>query len=300
MSNTEKMLLKLRTSGYALWVGAGIDVYLTRGKAPTWEGFVQKLETENPNPSSRTTDLPARVKWFERCKSRAELIERVKRYIVNPVAAAVLEIGSESRLRHRAPDPWPNNADLPGEFENLARLGRLANPIVNFNYTIEASRLLREASAPMRILSMDCRDMDDSGRSREAPMLDVIHPHGVARGFGDGCMLTGGDYARQVLAFEVAVAAAYQKPLMIVGMSLDDGYLREKLARFRSEVGEIFWFRSDGEHGHDDWAKDNRVEIVRSFSWNDFWSAVERILPLPDDREDLELMVEGVVQSLEN
>ncbi len=51
----------------------------------------------------------------------------------------------------------------------------------------------------------------------------------------------------------------------------------------------VVWFRSDEDAGQTDWAKDLEITVVTSATWEDFWSAVEKI-EVPD-RKALETVV---------
>jgi SIR2-like domain len=145
--------------------------------------------------------------------------------------------------------------------------------------------------------STPVEDADRENREPDVPLLDVIHPHGIASGFGDGCVLTPGDYNRLRLAFRVAVAAAYHKPLAIVGMNLDDQYLREQLREFRHEVGRVFWFRTAQRDASTEFAEAHRIEVVTLSGWPQFWTAVSTTLKSPCHR-DVEKCVERLARSL--
>lgn len=267
----------LQRQGCCLWVGAGIDKYLTRGEAPTWSQFIGQLETTVSNPASNTASLPKRAKWFEKFEGRAELIERVKQHIVAPARDAIRQICEDAGMP-------AGITKVPSEFENLARLGRIANPIVNFNYTTWASALLRKPSGSMKLRAVEDDRTDSEDAVLHVPVLDVIHPHGIAGEFGDGCVITDGDYERKErLAFRVATAAAYHKPLAIVGMSLDDEYLREQLRDFRSEIGRVFWFceGSSDASSKIEWMRSCNIEVINLETWEQFWEAVGSTLESP-------------------
>jgi hypothetical protein len=71
------------------------------------------------------------------------------------------------------------------------------------------------------------------------------------------------------LALQLAAHAAFGNNLAIVGMSLQDEYLRKQISEFRNQIHSILWFNS--QFGDlQTWAMRNGVEMV-PVKWSEFW-----------------------------
>ena len=112
----------------------------------------------------------------------------------------------------------------------------------------------------------------------------VYHPHGLAT---LDTVMTATQYEAnsQTLAFALAIHASFGNNLVIVGMSLDDEYLRRQIERFRPSIGPIYWFNSQFSDKLSSWAHQHDVTTVRS-EWNDFWQRW-RELPIELEPHDL-------------
>ena len=100
----------------------------------------------------------------------------------------------------------------------------------------------------------------------------MYHPHGLSTA---DCIMTEKDYENLdgTLAFELAVHTAFGNHLAIVGMSLQDEYLRKQIHKFRSQIDSITWFNS--QFGDlEIWANGNLIELYQRMpmrnSINDF------------------------------
>ncbi len=51
-----------------------------------------------------------------------------------------------------------------------------------------------------------------------------------------------------MLAYQLSIHAAFQSNLVIIGMSLQDKYLRRQLAKFRQQIRKILWFMTKDEY----------------------------------------------------
>jgi hypothetical protein len=98
----------------------------------------------------------------------------------------------------------------------------------------------------------------------------VYHPHGIAT---LATVMTASEYAenQDTLAFRLAIHAAFGNDLLIVGMSLDDEYLRSQIKEFRSSLGAVYWFDSQFSESAGAWADCNRITRIK-VDWSDFWS----------------------------
>src|SRR5206468_1707422 len=83
----------------------------------------------------------------------------------------------------------------------------------------------------------------DGKRFRRA----VYHPHGALETSGV-CVLAESEYKSMhgTLALELATHAAFASRLVIIGMSLEDGYLRSQLERFMPQLSGVVWFVDAG------------------------------------------------------
>lgn len=112
----------------------------------------------------------------------------------------------------------------------------------------------------------------------------VYHPHGLAT---TATVMTTTQYEdnSQTLAFGLAIHASFGNTLVIVGMSLDDEYLRCHIERFRSSIDAIYWFNSNFSAELSAWAANHAVTCIRS-AWSDFWEHWAR-LPIELDQQQL-------------
>lgn len=79
-------------------------------------------------------------------------------------------------------------------------------------------------------------------------------------------------------------AEAFGRPLLIVGMSLEDDYLKKQLKEFRRFIQRVAWLcTSPPSPRHLEWAHYSSVEILVVDSWNLFWEGVGRLMPKEDD-----------------
>jgi hypothetical protein len=80
------------------------------------------------------------------------------------------------------------------------------------------------------------------------------------------------------LAYVLAVSAAFENKLWIVGMSLDDQYLRDHLKGYGSQINRIRWFNSEDQlKRYESWARDAGVTLV-PVDWSRFWSTIGHAL----------------------
>jgi len=85
------------------------------------------------------------------------------------------------------------------------------------------------------------------------------------------------------LALELAAHAAFGLNLVIVGMGLNDDYLREQVERFRGQIRDIFLFTDrQPESAVGEWVWRNHVRVITA-PWEKFWQSVRRELPPPEE-----------------
>lgn len=287
--------MEILKSGYCLWVGAGISLQLAgeAGGVPTWKKLVQELEQEvqvkNEYPESLDIadfDYPERLTIIFKQMGRYEFAVAIRKKILEQLAIAILK---------NAEDHLQTN-DLPLEFKQVAILGNLANPIVNFNVeTLSSCALAGVKNQDFCLKVFKIPDVDDDlgkelsdGPHATSHKRHVFHPHGAINAHGR-CILTSNEYSSLVgtLAYQLSTHAAFHSNLVIVGMSLQDHYLRAQLSEFRQQIGKILWFMTKDEHAECERSllKDafiNNITIVKFDHWKTFWSAIQTVLPNPN------------------
>jgi hypothetical protein len=250
---------KLR-DGYCLWVGAGLTKQLW-ASALQWDELTKRLEARAELAEEPSARYPERL---QRCSDKLGSAE-FRRYLRRMYYTDLCE----SMLRKTA--QALNGADgVPPEVWKIAGLGQMANPIVSFNIESFSSTLLARPGGPARIIPF----VDRQNRRIEFQELGkifqriVYHPHGLST---VDCIMTEQDYQRLngTLALELAVHTAFGNDLAIVGLSLQDEYLRQQISKFRSAIDSILWFNTQFG-GLEGWAMVQQVDMVR-VEWSEFW-----------------------------
>lgn len=265
--------------GYCLWVGAGVTRTVAAGHAdvPLWDEVTAEMETAARIATSPGDDFPTRL---ERCLQalgegafRSRLRERYYTDLSEGILSQALECAA-------------SNEFVPEHVRALAALGQLANPIVSFNIEPFSSLLLGRPAGPVRILFQQHRGKpghawrEAGGRFQRI----VYHPHGLATG---DSVMTASQYEanRASLAFSLAIHSAFGNTLVIVGMSLDDNYLREQIEVSRRSLGDVYWFDSRFPEELASWAARNEIRTVQ-VDWGEFWKHW-RELPVELERSEL-------------
>jgi hypothetical protein len=286
--------MNILKSGYCLWVGAGIPLQLS-GKSdirpPQWSQLVEELEKIsgiNSFDERIACEYPERLGVALNKMGRYPFAQFIRIVILEKLATAILNNAKQSLNT--------NPKDLPAEFIQIAVLGNLANPIVNFNVeTLSSISLAGIPDVEHSLKIFKIPDVDDDFSQGDFDGIEtisykrqVLHPHGAINAYGR-CVLGAAEYAslEGTLALKLATHAAFQSNLVIVGMSLNDHYLREQLAEFRQQINKIIWFMSESEHKAlspelKKFAYLKNINIVTFFEWPVFWDAVGKELPQPD------------------
>jgi SIR2-like domain len=265
--------------GYCLWVGAGISRQVAAGHAdvPLWDQVPQEMESAARIQPIEGEDFPTRL---DRCL-RA-LGEDAFRRLLRERYYTQLSEG----LLSQALDSVEVEDFVPEHVRAVAALGQLANPIVSFNIEPLSSLLLARPAGPVRIVFQQPQSKpshtwrEPGGRFQRL----VYHPHGLATA---DSVMTAGQYEsnRETLAFTLAIHAAFGNTLVIVGMSLNDDYLRQQIQEFRASLGDIYWFDSQFPERLATWAARQEINTVQ-VNWPEFWSHWQQ-LPVAIDRSDL-------------
>jgi len=261
-------------TGICLWIGAGVTKHVALsigGAVPDWNALTSELEVRAgiAGNSAGSSSNPERLHACLESLGASTFRHAVSRYIYGELCVALARFAHSNRGRLAEP---------PQSALQLAALGWLANPIVNFNVETLTSYLVARPGGPCRILPY--RDS-----SRGAPYEEqesssdfwrtVYHPHGAVN-YGGRAVMTAGEYHTHdgSLAYLLSVSAAFENNLWIVGMSVDDAYLRAQLTAHREQIRQVRWFNSETElRKHEAWARDARVTLV-PVVWPEFWSTV--------------------------
>jgi hypothetical protein len=266
-------------AGYCLWVGAGLTRQIAAGHAavPLWDQITIELESAAGIQSGAGKDFPNRLdRCLKRLGENAFRSFLRERYYTN-LCEAVL---SQAKLSLDGEDYVPENVRA------VAALGQLANPIISFNIEPLSSLLLGRPAGPVRIVSQQPQGKPAYTWREPGSRFQrlVYHPHGLTT---VDAVMTASQYEAnsQTLAFGLAIHASFGNTLVIVGMSLDDEYLRHQIELFRASIGSIYWFNSQFSEELSSWAMKHDIATVRA-GWNDFWQHWHQ-LPIDFERPDL-------------
>jgi hypothetical protein len=279
--NLKSVLQRLSRGQSCLWVGAGVGIQLGRasgGAVPGWDDLVGALEADarvSPPPGVPfAARLDVVLERLRRVRFQRELRERVLRPLGEAIVAA-----------------WRKHRKVvPQEVLTLAQLGFLANPIVNFNIETLSSEALVLGSGPWWPVvfsppvpdSLSGPKSSRGSQDKQRHQRRVYHPHG-ALDISGVCVMTEREYRSMngTLALQLAAHAAFGLDLVIVGMSLQDAYLREQLDAFRTQIRGIIWVTQPPiEPDVEAWCYRSQVEVIQT-KWPEFWDAVQQDLPTP-------------------
>jgi SIR2-like domain len=256
----DRAINKLK-DGYCLWVGAGVTKQLWQS-APQWDELTKNLEDLAQLPARPAGEYADRL---QRCADKlgpSVFRKHLRKIYYTDLYEALLQRTAQ----------WLKAGDAPPtELRKIAALGQLANPIVSFNVEAFSSTLLARPGGPVRTIPF-IKPQTPRSEFREltkAFQRIVYHPHGLST---VDCIMTEEEYKtlNGTLAFRLAAHAAFGNHLAIVGMSLQDKYLRDQITEFRSQIESIIWFNSSFG-GLEVWANCTRVEMVQ-VQWSEFWA----------------------------
>jgi hypothetical protein len=172
-------LLDLET-GICLWIGAGVTTHVARsigGTVPDWNGITTELETMAglSVSSEMRSSNPERLHSCMQRLGPQVFRQAVSRQIYGELCAALARFAHRNRGHLAKP---------PDSASQLAALGWLANPIVNFNVETLTSYLVARPGGPCRILPYRIRDASRKDAFEEQEESSdfwrtVYHPHGA-------------------------------------------------------------------------------------------------------------------------
>lgn len=275
----EQALQRLKRDTFCLWIGAGVSIQLGGVESCprlTWKNIVEKLESAaGIKCPDFETDYPTRIEVCLRHLKRPKFQSLLREEILGYLAKAIVEGQKVHKAR------------LPEQARQLAHLGTKANPIVNFNIESLTSQAIAAPGGPWRVLPFNSghghggqRKSEHQGRFER----HIYHPHGVIDLTGL-CVIAASEYhsLQDTLALQLAVHLAFGLNLAIVGMSLEDVYLRDQLEMFRNQINQVFLF-TDSEPSKEiaRWAWKNAVTVVKS-PWDEFWKMTVKEFPGPEE-----------------
>ena len=286
------------SEGYCLWVGAGLTRQLAAGHAnvPLWDEITRELESAAGIRNAGQNDFPNRLDRCMKRLGRNAFRGFLRQRYYTRLCEAILV---------QAQQALESDDYVPAHLRAIANLGQLANPIVSFNIEPLSSLLLGRSAGPIRLMVHQPRGTPvqtwrESGNAGGRFQRLVYHPHGLAT---VESVMTASQYRAnsQTLAFALAIHASFENTLVIVGMSLDDNYLRRQIERFRASIGSIYWFNSRFSRQLSSWASKLDIHCV-SAPWDAFWQVWDR-LPTDLDRHQLvtawHMAVEEAVEETE-
>jgi hypothetical protein len=125
----------------------------------------------------------------------------------------------------------------------------------------------------------------------------VFFPHGLLDMHGD-CVFTKSEYDahRMSLAVGTAVNMCLGGSLLILGMSLDDAYLRDAILHHRRWIKDVFWVTNSGHH--DEWARVANVHRVPT-DYATMWKKIAETILANDPKNELHEICAGPKGALE-
>ena len=285
--------LRSLSNGYCLWIGAGVTRYMGEGTEiiiPLWSDLVNVLE-ESYNIKRSEIDLTnqERLQKIFSSSNYYKFRKEIRKHILNTTARAIIK---QAEFHKEL---------IPTCITNISRLGLKADPIINFNFETFSSYALSIGGGPYEIRTYGTKEtMQGVSRYGNGSFQkntlnrfkrNIYHPNGAIDIKGLP-VLTLDDYRKQreSLAYQLAAHCAFDNNLMIVGMSLEDKHLQEHLNSFRSEIRNIFWFKTYSSSLSNElkkWIWMCNINIIEFDDWSDFWNAVSTTLPEPDLKDQI-------------
>ena len=292
MDNDVDKIISRLEKGYCLWVGNGVTAYLSTigdDTVPMWSTLVKELGEDvgiNIN-EYQNIDYPTMLKIIKREMKHKKFQQMLREKINDKLSSSIMQSVKKSLSTSNL---------VPIQATRLGKLGMLANPIINFNVETMTSWAIASpgGSFKMNVFNPPIPNSTNnlyvsaSKTSKDKYCRHVYHPHGAIDFYGT-CVMTSDEYLslNGTLALQVAVHSSFLNNLVIVGMSLEDDYLRKQIEIFRPYIKNIYYFTSNDEEKMNKWAHINDIEIIHN-EWDDFWEKIVEKLPTPPRLEILE------------
>jgi hypothetical protein len=253
-------------------VGRELDaagIALTKGAAPSWASLTSGLTIETDLPAGwRALDYPSRLDWIASQKGHHAFRRALRRGVVEPMLTA--EIDQQVA-------------------KDMAVIGVRAGALVSFNIEIVSTipfSIGRGGSfVPRAYRRPEVESMLKPWTGGGVVGAAVFFPHGILDLEGN-CVITRSEYDahRMSLAVGTAVNLCLGGDLLILGMSLDDAYLRDAILQHRRWIRDVFWVGSRFEH--EEWARMANVHRVRA-SYAEIWSGIAKAHLAHDSRGEI-------------
>jgi hypothetical protein len=136
-------LRSLANRTYCLWVGAGLSTHLglAGGRLiPGWSKLIEIMEAAANLQPPYDIDFPDRLEACLRTLGRRRFQRLLREHVLVALASAIVE----AKVAH--------GETVPSQVKQIAQLGCMANPCVNFNIEILTSQALLSAWSPWRPL----------------------------------------------------------------------------------------------------------------------------------------------------
>lgn len=246
-------LLATSRGGFTIWLGAGVSQAITRGKTPGWGELVRSLVPPGNSAIAVGADLPGQLEAI------SELIghQRFRR-----------------ALRERLMVPLsPENIDID-VCAHMAVIGSRASAFVSFNLEeLTAIPFVTTRGTGTYCTRVFAQQLEYehrlSGPKEPGPFtIPVYFPHGLLSQGRVTLTRSEYDQLQAGVAMMTAINVALGGTLVILGMSLDDDYLRSEISRHRPWFQDIFWFNK--EFHHTEWARVahvTTVEVAHQILW---------------------------------
>jgi hypothetical protein len=253
--------------GYTLWAGAGAAIAATRGACPTWNELVAGIEASTAHATaliSDSSDFPTRLEGLSETVGHARFRKELRTRLIDVITPSKIDVGNAL---------------------DQAVIAARAGALVSFNIDLVSGYLLSVLSGGSKFLPRTLREKSTYGiefTSNHEPGTvgkPVYLPHGTL--FEGNVVITKSEYDRHVgsLAMATAVHLCIGTDLVILGMSLDDAYLREAILQNRRWIHNVFWVNN--RFSHEEWSRVARVTCVRA-DYGLLWAQLARAIILAD------------------
>lgn len=250
--------------GFTLWLGAGASVAATRATLPTWHALVADLSA-----TPTDGDFPDRLERLSQELTHAEFRKQLRLRLLGSVDVSSFDCDN-----------------LVQQAVIAARAGALVSFNIEF-LSAAALCLLRggENFLPRTLEERSPFGVDVTSDTRPGIVGSPIYfPHGLL--LKGNTVLTKSEYDRHCASFAMATAVhlCIGADLLILGMSLDDSYLRDAILQNRRWIRDVLWIGERDRFRHTEWARVAHVTCVDAPN-ADVWSRLNSAILDSDEGE---------------
>jgi hypothetical protein len=239
--------LATKGGGYTLWVGAGASIAATKGATLGWNDLVENLAVARDIELPRSEDMPGQLEVLSNKLGHAMFRKELRARLVTPITIDQLD------------------------FDVLiqqAIIGARASAVVSFNIESITAMAFTFGRPGARTLPRTYLDHHDQvgllPATDPGPLAPPAYaPHGLLDVYGN-CVMTKSEYLKHKMSLAVGTAVQFclGGDLLILGMSMSDGYLQEALIANRRWIKDIYWIT--GKCEHPEWARVADVTVVQA------------------------------------